>query len=306
MSIVFLLGFVGACGGGGDDNAVTFIGETAQALVTTTNTPEIAPAALSNGILSASSTSVIGRGASSTVSRRVVGDFVNQMVTQKLSLAEIVTVSRVVVGPETDFCSGGGTVTATLNINENTGVFSAIAALNNCTEDGITSNGNLTFSGSVDLVSFEFDSPLLFTFGNLSISDNDAADITISGTMECDVDNPSMSSCTQNFDVLNNVSDEIFRLENYQIVETPISGGTTISISGKFYHPEHGFVELITDTDMFVGDSDEWPTSGVIRLIGLSNSSARITMISTTQFMLEVDSDGDSTYESSTIESWPA
>lgn len=316
MSATLLSGLLVACGGGGGgDNSsapttnedVVFTGVSTQAQVTVTNAPELTKTSLSNGTAGATSSAVVGvttdNNSSSLATHSLSGLF-GRVAAQHINLAGASSVIGVIVGPETEACSGGGTVTVTIDLNQSTGSFTGDIELSNCVEQGQTINGAMAFSGSINVNTLEFDSALAMTFTSLGIK-GDGANMTLNGRMSCDLRNiDTMLSCTENFDLRDNISGQTFRTENLRVTIMDASGGAQVAISGRFYHPTHGYVEIVTDTSLFVSDNDSWPSVGVIRLLGADGSRARVTVIDASQYTLEVDSDGDTIYESNTVESW--
>lgn len=314
---VLLSGLLQACGGGSSgggeapDNTVTFTGLTSQAQVTETNAPELATAALTNGTASATSSTAIGvagKGGNGSLPTHHLSNVFGQIDIQRAISPAAAT--SVAADPVTQDCADGGRITGEATVDPNNGSFSGDITFENCAEAGLTSNGTMTFSGSVDIDSQELNSSLTLAFTDFntrSTGNNTAAvDITLNGSMECDLTAVLTAfGCTQSFDVRDNLTGETFRTENLQVAFSDNTGGSAVSISGNFYHPDHGYVEIVTDTALSWADGDSWPSSGEIRLLGTANSSARITVIDNTQYMLEVDNDGDGVFESNSVEDWP-
>lgn len=299
------VGLLTACGGGGgssndsSDTSIRFNGVTTQAQISQSNASDFAEDSVNKSTASASSTTAlggIGSSAQSPLSSQTTSTLL-QKITATTSMSKA----------DTQACSGGGTITFDIDANESTGDFSGDAQLNNCIENDQTSNGSLSFSGSIDVNLLELDAPLRFSFNNLNTSTADGTDITINGTLQCDFTNISVEfSCIENFDLQDNISGEIFRAENIEVAISTAGFDDSVNISGRFFHPDHGYVDIVTDTSLTIANGDIWPSSGVIRLLGSNNSIARITAIDNTQYMLEVDADGDSVFESNTLEDWPS
>ena len=68
---------------------------------------------------------------------------------------------------------------------------------------------------------------------------------------------------------------------------------STISI----YHPGFGYVTLATPEPLVLHDGDEWTESGTITVTGANNSKAKLITIDHLTCTVEVDRDGDGTYE---------
>ncbi len=322
---IILSGLLHACGGGGGsgdiiddggspDNGVAFTGVTSQAQVTETNAPEFVGASLTNGTAPGSSTSVVGvvtesDGAAGLSNPDLARLFV-QIASAGIAPSVSTSVVGVVVGPVTENCSGGGTLSIEMDVNQSNGSFTGEVTLDGCVEGGQRNDGVMSFSGSYDLQAEAFDSALTFSFSALNITSPGTAapiDITANGSMECDLTTIDTAfACTQDMDIRDNISGETFRSENLATVLSPTTGGSAMNITGNFYHPDHGYVEIVTNTDLVWADGAAWPSSGVIRLLGRSGSNARITVIDDTQYTLEVDSDGDAEFEVISLEDWPS
>ena len=66
---------------------------------------------------------------------------------------------------------------------------------------------------------------------------------------------------------------KIYRIENLNIS----SAGSGVSInSGRFYHPEQGYVDIHTTTPLYANCSDGKPSAGVMVIEGANNSGAII------------------------------
>ncbi|MEW6684433.1 MAG: hypothetical protein AB1451_16170 [Nitrospirota bacterium] len=54
-------------------------------------------------------------------------------------------------------------------------------------------------------------------------------------------------------------------LEGYRVVPAELPGDTDLSlVSGRLYHPTHGYVDLSTMVPLHIEDPDGWPSSGAI------------------------------------------
>jgi len=68
-------------------------------------------------------------------------------------------------------------------------------------------------------------------------------------------------------------------------------------------------VAVITETPLQILTSDQHPHAGVVVATGMNNSKVRVTVLGSDptaadQVKIEVDADGNGTYESSTLYSW--
>jgi len=69
--------------------------------------------------------------------------------------------------------------------------------------------------------------------------------------------------------------------------------------------PDFGYVTLSTPEAFVLHDGDEWPESGTLTVTGANDSNAKLTANDHLTCTVELDSDGDGTYEwDSDIMSW--
>ena len=103
----------------------------------------------------------------------------------------------------------------------------------------------------------------------------------------------SGSTTTQTTDLhsLNLSNNDQFYLQNLQTVNS-----TTDSISGRIYDDEQGYVRLSSSADLIITDVGV-PTQGFIYMHGANNATARISQSSNSAVTLELDEDGDGSYE---------
>ncbi|TQV73394.1 hypothetical protein FKG94_16960 [Exilibacterium tricleocarpae] len=331
-----LYGCGGGSGGSSDDGespdtTVTFAGLTTQAQVTTDNAPAFTAAVLTNSIAGASPSAVIGVAArddqaaapknpiyTGSSSRMYTGGSegaANPLFTEssRVDIRSVLSAAAtaITVDPITQNCADGGSITVEMSVDPDSSSFTGEVTFANCVEAGLTSNGTMALSGTLNpdtetingLITLAFTS---FTTKSQGSESTAAVDITLNGSMACELTTlPFAFGCTQNFDLRDNLGNETFRTEDLAVVLSTVTGGSAVAITGKFYHPDHGYIETITPTDLIWLAGDPWPSSGALRLLGADDSSARVTVIDSTQYMLEVDNDGDGVFESNAIEDWP-
>ena len=92
----------------------------------------------------------------------------------------------------------------------------------------------------------------------------------------------------------------VCQVENYQMAITDWGSYAVFTISGRFYDPDYGYVDLTTPSPLFMGYYDDYPYAGQLVLTGengtVGPTSARLTALSTTTCRVEADTDGDGTY----------
>ena len=92
-------------------------------------------------------------------------------------------------------------------------------------------------------------------------------------------------------------SGKIFWIDNYSITIDEYAGYVELEMSGRFFHPDHGYVTLSTDQIFVLHDGDEWPASGILIVTGANNSKVKLTANDNVTCSVDVDADGDDAYE---------
>jgi len=102
-------------------------------------------------------------------------------------------------------------------------------------------------------------------------------------------------------------TDTVTLLDGFFVQETIDSAGTTVSRAGGLLQSQAagGIVEVNTPaaTPMTEYGADAYPSSGTVQVKGL-NSSLLITAVSATNARLDVDANGDGTFESGSTMLW--
>lgn len=312
--VLFTSALLSACGGGGggsSDSAptaepVVYDGLTTQSALTEESSQAFVDAALDNSTSGTTSGSVIG------VTTESESQFpLNQTTTLFYNLSKKYAVSAqgtnltgVVVGPETESCTQGGSITITIDVNQATGDFTGDIEFDNCREDGQTLEGAMEMSGQIDAATEQFSAPLNITVDNFTVTGTEI-DTTMSGFIDCDFTyfyNSNVLVCRQNLDIRDNTQDETYRLVDFVTIAGSDAAGNALIMDGTFYHPDYGYVEIGTTEQMTIASNGN-PESGTIVLTG-ADSSARITFVDSTEYMLEVDADNDTIYETNTLVAW--
>lgn len=196
---------------------------------------------------------------------------------------------------ETEAGTCGGQITIKGSVDDETSDVDLTVQFNQFCEDGTTISGTTTAKGNSDT--------LTMTISGLTVTDASSS-ITMEGSIVVEDISLSRITMTMNVVVRDNASGKTFKLENYRVAVIESSTGTTIALSGRFFSPDEGFVDLTTPTQLFVASGDEFPSSGVLEVKGSNGTTARLTALDATQFKLEVDADGDGAFESTTTGPW--
>lgn len=94
-----------------------------------------------------------------------------------------------------------------------------------------------------------------------------------------------------------------YKIENFTIALTNGAGYVDAALSGRYYDPQQGYVDITTTTPLRINATDYWPSSGVFHAAG-NNDSAAFTALSNTTYQLDIDSNDDGTPDVTTTGAW--
>ena len=301
--VTFLVLFLLGCGGGGGgDSGVTYTGLTTPAVITNTNAKILAEGAI-GGSSTGTAFGVVSDGQEIQPNPTIlnVARILSNIVTQlDISPSSSTLPGAIVTDSGSDPCLDGGSISFNLSVDDVTDDFSGTFNFINCAEGGTTINGNTTVSGTINLNS-SFIEVLNFTMNPVTVVSG-AESYTMSGTVRTSV---SGSSATIVMDVRlrNNNTQMVEWINNLTISAVDNGSFLEMTITGRYYHPEHGYIDIVTNLPFQINYADQWPYAGQMTITGASGSKARVTAVSNTQYRLEVDPDG-SGYGPPTLEDW--
>ena len=321
--IVALLLFLTACGGGGggDDggsSAIVYSGPEGQASITQDNAQDLTVRAYQNSSssLGIQVSGVQQAAAASGVPRMgrpyalLISDQMASVLDTVRSFdgGETLIMGTDLSGTEEITGSCGGQATITMNVNDETGDFSGNVQYDSFCEAGAVIDGRVNFSGKLD----DDESTLSFdaTFDALTVRLCDES-MTSTGRMSMSV--PFFSptyDMTVDMLVKDNDSGKVYWINDVAMRVMEASTYTEITESGRFYDPDYGFVELTTTSPVRIYDGDFWPSRGVVVVEGSSglaggSTRARLTMLDSSTYRIQADTNGDGGYDYEAVESWP-
>lgn len=288
LTAVYVIGLV-ACGGGGDsaNSGPSYSGNTSRAILTSTSARDSAYQAL-NGMAGATSPVRSASDLPATVS-----DIVKRLLLSKNKLART---TRAVL----DNGGCGGTITDAVQTETATQYVATWSFNAFCEQYGAQT---VTISGGVG-VSMTADSAgnptsMSLTYDNLTITEQPGDYVvTMAGTISF-----SFTSASNAFTIAMVINDSTGGSVMFQNYSVSISSSGYYSISGRFYHAIHGYVDFSTPAPMYIGVNG-YPSSGGQLLIEGANGRALITATSSTTYTLQMDIDGTPGYEPSQPYSW--
>ncbi|MDF1553722.1 MAG: hypothetical protein P1P84_11700 [Deferrisomatales bacterium] len=196
-------------------------------------------------------------------------------------------------GSELGSC--GGEMTYTVSADDGTGAFQASFTFKSFCEAGSVMNGSLTAGGEIDLVRQELEH-MTMSFQSLTIADN-SDQFSIGGTMSMDLRNLPTSTAVMNLSVRDDAEQKSFRFDDYRVTATELSGTTEVTVSGRVYHSDYGYVDIQTLQTFHVAWFDDNPSSGILEVAGAGNTKARMTALSSETLRIEADTNGDGVFD---------
>lgn len=291
------LALVGCGGGGGGSDSggggggLTYSGKTTQASINAANAEVIAGEALLAASVGAAFTlsSMSPEDANPAVNRLLIIEL-PKLLHRSARRADWPTAGEIALQrteSETIAGSCGGTLSYTLTVNDTTGDFSGTFVYSGYCDSGITITGRVDVDGSIDLATGEF-IVINFAFENLA-----SDDVVISGGLSINESGPS-TIIAMDFLVADTPSDKVYWINNYTLILTEIDVDTTeVAITGTFYYPDYGYVNVSTPVPFILISTDEWPSSGMMLCEGSGNTSAKLTAVDNQFYEISADTNGD-------------
>jgi hypothetical protein len=299
MTIVATGGGGGGGGGGGAPPPITYTGLTDPATVNENNAE-----ALSVGAL-------IGYTAGSDIPIVAVQGSWNSDIELPLNLRlprvleeavyQLDIPSHSVVRPfgaiecesETFYGDCGGSAYGYVCVDNVSGAFDGYFNFSGYCSEGVIITGRVDFSGTIDVYTYDF-LQLNFSFNNVSVVSGGYS-FTLAGTVNYDFTPPV--SVTMDMLLCDNGTGKVYWVCNYTMALTEGPGYVDVEISGRFYDPDYGYVIVTTPKAFRLYIYDDWPSEGELIVTGASNTSAKLTALSSTTYQVEADTDGDGSYD---------
>ena len=290
----------GGGGGGGVSSGITYKGLTSPAIIDENNAVDIAGSSLIGGeigsnldvLKSVSETSETGK-----IPR--VPDIAScfENVIHGIESSTQKNVSNLhAIQSESDTVTGscGGSVSISLSADDQTGNFNGALDFNHYCEEGSTVNGKMSISGNID-VNMGNMNYLEMTFTNINILSGQES-ISMSGNIDFNLQSSTMLM-TMSFVFKDNNLDKTFKYKDFVYEYTTGAGFTDVALTGRYYNPDYGYVDISTESPLRIYDTDIWPSSGIVTATGDAGTKARLTVIDSSSFFVEADTDGDGLYD---------
>lgn len=322
ISVLCLFALVSGCGGGSGSSGLSYTGSTSPATLTPTNSAQLVGGAYTGG----SSGIIIGGvtagltdydyGASRRPRSLVLSEALIKFVhlaTVDNTLARPETAATVTNIPSSTINGNcGGTATVNGSYDDAVKTISISANLSAYCEDGTTLNGTIGASGqAVANAQNNINiSSISITLAGLTAAYGGDS-FTADGSMSIGpqpgyayIDNNILLTIGMVFK--DNATAKVYKLENFEISASSTTGAVAyddIAISGRYYDPDAGYIDLSTPATIRIMSNDDWPSSGSLRGTG-NNSSATITALDNSTYRLDVDSDNNGSADFTNTGAW--
>ena len=307
LSAIGILGMV-ACGGGGGGGGstaiapagLTYAGVNSPAIIDSNNAAELASDAFLGGETGTSLgifTSVSGP--QPTAVREIKLYEAVQVFNDALYKIDFndhrMDALAVQSAQETLYGDCGGSATYTMNLDDANGAFTGSMNFNFYCNQNTTISGAVGFSGQLDMSTQEPDS-FSFSISMVSMTSNNQSYV-MDGDVSFDVTGVAAQALIDL--LMKDAANEVFWVNGYSLSITDEGTHEEIIMSGRFHHPTHGYVDLSTSetSPIIIYSGDEWPSEGVLYIVGGSGSKAQLTAINNTTCEIIADEDGDDNYE---------
>jgi len=297
----------GGVGGGG---VVTYTGITTQATIDSANAKDLSTGAYKGGALG--STGSLGAVQRAVVNRPYYLDLaliMEEAIVQIDVHAPPGIIQAGTIIRESGTISGncGGNAQYAIEMDDVTGNFSGTLSFNGYCSQGVTLTGGASFSGQYDLQNDRF---LQFTLSYESITVTSGSD-SITARMNISFNyQTSPATATMSIFLRDNRDGKVYWVDYSMNFWAVSNYYVDFEVSGKYYHPDYGYVVISTPTNFRVYYGNQWPSQGVLILDGRTgiaggSTKARLTVVSSATYRVEADTNGDGVYDwNSGILSW--
>jgi len=309
------LALLSACGGGGGDGGSA----SKDVAITSTNQTAVARASINGGAAVALAQGALGSGGTSgtlaahTLARRAIAAVSNQRKAVAAVGAHPATASS-----DTQACGVSGTLSITFDDRDGNGSLTSgdvlTAAFAQCHDSATSSiDGTVTITLTSTPTASTLDASA--NFQNVAVVDGTVSS-SISGVVALhEVDGTTLSteqlvvgSGGLTVSVSSSAYSDSVSFESgmtFGASTMSANSQTSLSLDGSFTAASiGGRVTVSTPVPLMSAFDSDYPSTGVVKVVGASGSTVLATVIDNTQVQLQLDANGDGTYESSTVVPW--
>ena len=297
-----LISFTGCSGGGGGgavNSGINYTGVTSQAIIDENNANDIATGSLAGGEIGAN-LSILGAVSENSNSGKSplvfdIGTYFQNVIDNIEGLTKENAVYLGAVVSESDSIAGscGGNFSINLSADDQTGNFNGSITFNGYCEPEFTANGKMNISGNIDINMGQMHY-FEMTFTDINMSSGQES-ISMNGSIDFNMQSSPMRM-TLSFIFKDNNLNKTYKYENFVYEYTEGVGFTDMTLSGRYYDYEFGYVVISTGSPLRINDYDLWPSTGTVIAAGDSNTKARLSVMDSSSFIVEADTDGDGSY----------
>ncbi|GAB4243361.1 MAG: hypothetical protein OHK0028_21820 [Deltaproteobacteria bacterium] len=303
---MLLLAILPACGGGGGGgNASPYTGLTTPAVISASNADNIARLAFQGGDLGASTSLAPAR--TGDTPKTAGKPMVLTLVPFLSGAANAVFPGPAAVrapqprSTETGRLYDGqgiGWADFTLNVNDQTGQFTGAFVFTNFHGDG---GGVIDGRVAVSGVAGQYSVQILFDFQSVHVVDpGSGEDLSAYGTLNLAIEPGTgnvVGGVTLNMVFVDNVTHKTLWLSDVTLGETVGTGFVDVTISGRIYLHDYGYVDMTTVMPFHYPSGDSFPSSGRFIVTGKDNTKVQLTVVDSSRYRLDVDTNGDDLWE---------
>ncbi len=291
---LFLSAVLAGCGGGGSggSSAPTYSGSTSPAIVTTSNARALSADAYSAGQLSSSVVSVAkpaGDGnRPSSLLQNLAGTLENSVAT---ILDTPKSPAKVVGATAQNTVQGfSGSFSYSIDLDQATGAFNGTLSFSQYRESAssVSISGPIAFSGVYSQLSGSFTS-LNISMSNLNGSDGSKS-YSLAGGLTYNA-GVGTRSVTMSVVLSDNIAGRTYWVKDFRLTQA----GSSLTITGTYYDPLHGYVVISTASPLMVTNIDAMPTDGQLLFSGGNGTKARLTFAGS-GYTVEADTAGNGTF----------
>ena len=307
-SMILFAMLLAACGGGGGDGGATvetpgisYTGLTTPATIDEDNAEDLAAGAFEGGSMGAAMGGLgaieTGEGGHIACPRMLK---VSQVLEDSLRQVDLISrsdgtfIGAVTTESGTVHGDCGGSGSYTISIDDQTGEFSGTLDFSSYCDGEVIISGATSFSGEIDVDTGDI---LKFNFSFDNLTGTLGTDsFTLNGNISFDV-TASPATMTMAMLLQDNSTGKVYWLRDYTMTATEGANYVDVELSGRYYDPDYGYVNITTNTPFRIYDGDDWPSEGVLVITGDGNTRARLTVLSSTTYQIEADTNGDGSYD---------
>ena len=172
---------------------------------------------------------------------------------------------------------------------------------NSFCSEGVTLSGTADFSGTININTEQL-SQFTLTFSNLTATLGSDS-LTLDGDITYNFGPPA--AVTMDMRQRDNASGKVYWVSDYVMTVSEGLDYIEFAVSGRFYDPDYGYVELSTPTPFRIYSGQDWPSQGVMICTGNNNTKAHLMVMPSapppsptpSTFAVSADTNGDGIYD---------